>query len=250
MSYGAPPPQQGGYGQPPQQGYGQPPPPQQGGYPPQQGGYPPQQQHQQGGYQQQQGGYGQQPPPQQGGYPPQQGQYAPPAPQMNPQDPVHAMFMHADTDRSGKVNAQELQRALSHGSLQFKMGVVERMMRMFDRDNSGQISFQEFIQLHQFIMQMQNGFRSRDRDNSGVLEGHEVRAALQASGYQLQEGTFQIMMKKYDHEQVGGLKFDDYIELSVQLGTVRNVFAFYDRQRQGSVTFNFDTFLTATLTCS
>jgi len=250
MSYGQPPqqgygqpPQQGGYGQPPQQGYGQPPQQGYGQPPPQQGGYgqPPQQ-----GYGQPQG-YGQQPPPQQGGYP---GQYQPPAPQMNPNDPVHAMFMHADRDRSGKVNAQELQSALSHGSLQFKMSVVERMMRMFDRDNSGQISFQEFIQLHQFIIQMQNGFRSRDRDGSGVLEGPEVRAALQASGYNLQEGTFQIMMKKYDHEQIGGLKFDDYIELSVQLGTVRNVFAFYDRQRTGQVTFNFDSFFTAVLTCS
>ena len=127
---------------------------------------------------------------------------------------------------------------------------AERVMRMFDRDRSGGLSFMEFKEAHQFIKSMSDGFKARDRDNSGVLEGHEVRAALQASGYQLQEGTFQIMMKKFDHEQVGGLRFDDYIALSIQLGTVRNVFAFYDRQRQGSVTFNFDTFLTATLTCS
>jgi hypothetical protein len=58
------------------------------------------------------------------------------------------------------------------------------------------------------------------------------------------------MMRKYDREQVGGLKFDDYIALSVQLGTMRNVFGFYDRQRTGQVTFNFDTFMTAVFTCS
>jgi peflin len=57
-------------------------------------------------------------------------------------------------------------------------------------------------------------------------------------------------MKKFDKDQIGGLKFDDYIALSVQLGTVRNVFAFYDKQRTGQVTFNFDTFFTAVLTSS
>ncbi|KAI4716157.1 hypothetical protein E4T48_07643 [Aureobasidium sp. EXF-10727] len=77
--YGAPPPQQGGYGgqgqfAPPPgapQGYGQ----QQGGYGQQQG-YPPQQQGGYGAPPQQQGGY----PPQQGGYGQQQGYGAPPQP--------------------------------------------------------------------------------------------------------------------------------------------------------------------------
>lgn len=236
--YGQPPPQQGygqppaqqGYGQPPQQGYGQPPPPQQGyGQPPQQGyGQPPPQQ-----------GYGQ--PPQQGYGQPQA--YNAPVPQNNQNDPVHTMFRHADRDGSGRITARELTQALSQGGFQFNERVSARMIRMFDRDQSGQISFQEFKQLHDFIIQMQNGFRNRDRDNSGLLEGPEVRAALQASGYTIDEGTFQMLMKKFDHEQAGGLRFDDYIELSVMIGTTRNIFAFYDRQRSGQVTFNFDTFL-------
>jgi Ca2+-binding EF-hand superfamily protein len=83
-----------------------------------------------------------------------------------------------------------------------------------------------------------------------TVESNEVRQALFASGYQLQEGTFQIMMKKFDKEQVGGLRFDDYIALPITIGTVRNVFGFYDRQRTGQVTFNFDTFFAAVLTCA
>jgi Ca2+-binding EF-hand superfamily protein len=264
------------YNYPPQQGAY--PPPQQGAYPPQGYGAPPQAYPPQG-YPQQ--GYAPQPPqgyppqPQGYGQPPQQQQYAPPQwgapapggygapqgygqPQMGfqpPQpnvaaDPARAWFDAVDQNRSGKIDVKELQAALSTGGFQFNHAVAERILRMFDKDNSGQLSFMEFKQAHQFVKQMSDGFKARDRDGSGVLEGPEVRAALAASGYQLQEGTFQLMMKKYDREQVGGLRFDDYVGLSVQLGTVRNVFAFYDRQRAGQVTFNFDTFFTAVMTCS
>jgi Ca2+-binding EF-hand superfamily protein len=241
--YGQPPPPQGypqqGYPPQQQQGYGQPPPQGYGGQPPPQGYGQPQPQW----------GAPQQQPPQ--GYGGGGGAWMPPVPQQqNPNDPVRRMFDVADRDRSGKVNGKELQLALSSGGFQFNESVADRMIAMFDRDNSGTISFMEFQQLHQFIVNMQNGFRARDRDGSGVLEGREVREALAASGYQLQEGTFQLMMRKYDREQVGGLKFDDYIALSVQLGTMRNVFGFYDRQRTGQVTFNFDTFMTAVFTCS
>ena len=225
-----------------QQGYQQPPP---GGY--QQGGY----QQPQGGYQQP--GYGQQqgyPPQQQGGY--QQGGYQQPPPQQQGPPPtdvntLRAWFAAVDQDNSGRVEPNELQAALSNGGLRFSASTAERMVRMYDRNGSGSIDFYEFQQLHQFIQQMSYGFKSRDRSGDGQLDGNEVRAALQASGYQLSDQTFQVMMRKFDSKRLGGLKFDDYIELSIALATARNVFAFYDRNRSGQVTFNFDSFLTASM---
>ena len=86
-----------------------------------------------------------------------------------------------------------------------------------------------------------------------VLEACLVYCAAEICGERIHQSTQRFRRKLLGtdlHEQVGGLRFDDYIALSIQLGTVRNVFAFYDRQRQGSVTFNFDTFFTAVLTCS
>jgi Ca2+-binding EF-hand superfamily protein len=234
-TYGRPPQQQQQGGYPPQQ--------QQGGYPQQQqGGYPPQQQ--QGGYppQQQQGGYPQQ---QQGGYPPQQQQQQQQPPQGNFDPNLRSWFDAVDQDRSGRVDGAELRAALSSGGLAFSAATAERMIRMYDRNSSGSIDFYEFQQLHQFIQQMQQGFRSRDRDNSGSLDAGEVYTALQASGYQITQPTFDTLMRKFDTQRRGCLSFDGYIELSIALSTARNVFAFYDRQRTGQVTFNFDSFLTA-----
>ena len=43
-------------------------------------------------------------------------------------------FMAVDADRSGQVNAQELQRALAMGGLNFSLALCAQMIRMHDRD--------------------------------------------------------------------------------------------------------------------
>ncbi|EPY23681.1 programmed cell death 6 protein-like protein [Strigomonas culicis] len=119
---------------------------------------------------------------------------------------------------------------------------------MFDKDGSGQITMDEFGEMHKFIQSMMTGFRQRDTSGDGRLHGNEIRVALREGGYQLSEDTFQSMMRKFDRQKRGSLGFDDYVELSIFLSKARNVFSFYDRQRVGQVTFTFDTFALGTLT--
>lgn len=162
-------------------------------------------------------------------------------------DPCRAWFDAVDVDRSGYVSPPELTQCLQRAGHNFSVEICAKMIRMFDRDGSGQISFMEFQQLFAFLNGMIAGFRARDRDGSGRLDGGEVRIALQQSGYQLAEPTFQLMMRKFDRAQQGSLDLNGYTELSVALGTARNVFSFYDRSRTGQVTFTFDTFTTASM---
>ena len=130
-----------------QQGYGH-----QGGYPPQpQQGYgqhPPQQ-----GYGQQNGGY---PPQQQGGYPPQrpgnqQGNYLRflsvryfPTRTLKPMSSIGAppgsdpvlwnFFSQVDKNRSGHIDAFELQNALVNGDWsKFELDTVYILVQMFDK---------------------------------------------------------------------------------------------------------------------
>ena len=56
------------------------------------------------------------------------------------------IFYQVDTDRSGAIDATELQQALSHTHL-FHIDTVAIIMRCFDKDNDGHINMQEFAQL-------------------------------------------------------------------------------------------------------
>lgn len=243
---------------PPQGGY----PPQQGGYPPQQGGFPPQDpisnfmsgamQAISAGFQQQ--GQLQQGGPQRSYYQPlpsamaysQQQVYRPPG--YNEPPNIKQWFDSVDLNRNGSISPMELQAALARGNHPFNLSTAEKVVRLFDKDRTGALGFPEFAEAHLFCENMSRGFQSRDLNGSGELDGNESRMALQASGYIVQEGTFQILMHLFDRRKAGGLTFDDYVEMCIFLHNVKNVYGFYDRQRTDQVTFNFDAFLTAAVT--
>ena len=50
-------------------------------------------------------------------------------------------FSSIDTDRSGKLDVFELQRALAMGGLNFSLKTVQALMRLHDRDHGGTIEF-------------------------------------------------------------------------------------------------------------
>merc|ERR1712083_1072951 len=137
----------GGYpgSAPPSGGYsGSAPPRPAGGYPgsaPPSSGYPGQAPRPAGGYP------GSAPTP--GGYP---GYGAPQQPQVDPQ--VQQWFNAVDSDRSGQIDAKELQRALVNGNWSnFSEEACRMMIEMFDKDKKGTISIHEFGALFQYINQ-------------------------------------------------------------------------------------------------
>ena len=64
----------------------------------------------------------------------------------SPQQPnLLQIFQTVDTDRSGRISSDELQRALSNGTWRtFNPETCRIMISMFDSDNDGGISFNEF----------------------------------------------------------------------------------------------------------
>lgn len=140
-------------------------------------------------------------------------------------DPALAWFDAVDQDRSGSIDAKELSKALSKGGYEdFSLGMAERMISMFDKDGGGKIERTEFQQLMAFVESMRAAFREKDTDGSGTLESDEVRRALADSGYELRDSSFRGLMRKYDPERNGGLKLDDYISMTLLLGTASKEF--------------------------
>jgi len=87
-------------------------------------------------------------------------------------------FNVVDADRSGQVNTTELQRALAQGGLNFSLKLVSSMIRMYDADKNAQLSLNQFIELHKFLVNVQRIFAEADHNRTGQLDLNECVPAL------------------------------------------------------------------------
>lgn len=96
---------------------------------------------------------------------------------------VQQWFNTVDKDRSGKINAKELQSALVNGQgRNFSDTACELMIGMFDKDKSGTVDALEFQQLYTYINQWLGVFRNYDRDQSGHIEEAELAQGKTSCG--------------------------------------------------------------------
>ncbi|VVC40620.1 EF-Hand 1, calcium-binding site,EF-hand domain pair,EF-hand domain [Cinara cedri] len=169
---------------------------------------------------------------------------AQPQTQMPSREFLWDMFQKLDKDRSGSITANELQTALSNGTwTPFNPETVRLMMSMFDKSNTGTISFDDFGALWKYITDWQNCFRSFDKDSSGNIDKNELRAALQTFGYNLNETTVTTMLQKFDRLGKGTVLFDDFIQCCIMLNNLTTAFRQFDTDQDGVVTLHYEQFV-------
>ncbi|PKC68064.1 EF-hand [Rhizophagus irregularis] len=226
-----PPPQSQGsqYGAPPQ-GYVQQGPPPQGAY-----GQP--------------GGYQYPPPQQQQNRPPNSGS-APAQPPPGVDQQLYFWFQAVDTDKSGALTTEELQKALINGDWSpFNIETVRLMMNMFNTDNSGTIAFQEFTGLWRYIEDWKKCFQTFDADGSGTINFAELKNALRTFGYNLSDNFINLLIKKYDkyggknNAGKGDVTFDNFVQSCVTVKTLTDAFRRYDTDNDGWILINYEQFL-------
>ncbi|KAI8066814.1 EF-hand [Gongronella butleri] len=181
------------------------------------------------------------PPPNQG-YPPQN--YGAPAPPPNADPQLWAWFTAVDTDRSGQLTADELQRALVNGDFSpFNLETVRMMVNMFDTDNSGTIGFNEFAGLWRYIEDWKRCFQAFDADGSGSIDANEMRNALRTFGYNLSDRFVTVLIQKFDKYGKGDVTFDNFVQACVNVKTLTDSFRSFDTDGDGWIQISYEQFL-------
>ncbi|CAG8894001.1 unnamed protein product [Penicillium nalgiovense] len=182
------------------------------------------------------------------------------APSDDPQQ-LFPLFRAANASHSGALTEGELGSALVNGDYtSFHPRTVRLMIRMFDRDASGTISFDEFVSLWRYLAAWRELFDRFDEDRSGRVSRPEFEKALVAFGYRLSgkfvsvlfgvfEGKAKQMSNAPKDARPPGMSFDLFVQACISLKRMTDVFKRYDDDRDGYITLSFEEALTGKSCC-
>lgn len=159
------------------------------------------------------------------------------------QQQMQQWFKYVDKDGSGQLDYKELQTALKQAGLNFSLMSTNMFLRLFDPDRSGQISFQEFCNLYQWIVDKQQKFQQADADRSGSLNLQEIYGATQQCGYRLDQHAFHAACVAYDPDKNASMSMTEFSGMCAYLQLAQNTFAAFDQQRQGQITIDLNKFV-------
>jgi Ca2+-binding EF-hand superfamily protein len=155
---------------------------------------------------------------------------------------LQAWFSAVDKDRSGRISVEELS-SMNFGGLRFSLETARLLIKVFDRDQCGEIGFIEYASLHKFILLMHQAFQSYDTDRSGTIEINEAQRAVQQGGFNLSPLTIQLVFKKFHNPRTNGLNLEQFMGLCAFLGMCRSAFTQLDIYRSGRVSMDMDQFI-------
>ncbi|OAE23413.1 hypothetical protein AXG93_961s1070 [Marchantia polymorpha subsp. ruderalis] len=146
-------------------------------------------------------------------------------------------FDSVDVDRSGSINCEELQRALAVGNLHFPSSVVNQMIKLYDTDLNGTMSFNGtgFVPSKFEVCNSQKSFLGF------WVFGNSL--ALTQAGFSLDQPAFYCACQSFDKERRGHFRLDNYMSLCIFLKSARNLFTSFDTSRAGAVTLDFNQFV-------
>ncbi|KAJ6905056.1 calcium-binding protein CML48 [Populus alba x Populus x berolinensis] len=188
-------------------------------------------------------------------------------------------FEMVDRDRSGFIDENELQQAISSGHQRFSIRTIRLLMFLFKNPHDPlRFGPKEFAALwgclgqwrkkvytgilnkeiwndlmiglsriaDEHLTQNFKGiFERYDKDRSGKIDLFELRDALYSLGFAIPSSVLQVLISKYDDGSGRKieLNFDSFVECGMILKGLTEKFKEKDKRHTGTATFNYDEFM-------
>uniref|UniRef100_A0A8C9U4F7 Calpain 9 n=1 Tax=Serinus canaria TaxID=9135 RepID=A0A8C9U4F7_SERCA len=131
-----------------------------------------------------------------------------------------ALFEHI----SGKVSTKHF--GSEQDNIKFKnLSLIScrNIISLMDTNGYGKLEFSEFKVFWEKLKKWISIFLQFDFDKSGSMSSYELRGALKAAGYQLNNYLLQLIVLRYSDEQFQ-IDFDDFLNCLIRLENASRVF--------------------------
>jgi len=125
-----------------------------------------------------------------------------------------------DTDGSGRIDAKELKVAMRALGFEPKKEEVKKMIADVDKEGTGTIEFQDFLDLMTVKMserdpleEIRKAFRLFDDDESGKISLKNLRRVAKELGETMTDDELQEMIDEADRDGDGEISEEDFIRI-------------------------------------
>ncbi|KAM3863036.1 calpain-2 catalytic subunit-like [Diretmus argenteus] len=144
-----------------------------------------------------------------------------------------------------EISAFELQRILNRVVMNrddiktngFSLMTCRNMVNLLDKDGSSKLGLVEFKILWTKIEKFLDLYRERDVDNSGCMSSTEMRMAVEAAGFSLNNTLHQIIVARYSDPDLT-IDFDNFVCSLIRLESLFNTFATLNKDESGEIELN------------
>jgi Ca2+-binding EF-hand superfamily protein len=149
---------------------------------------------------------------------------------------LRQIFNDVDKDHSGRISFAELHEALKRGqsSSEFDLKTVRLFIEKYDKNGDGDIDFNEFQELFNYLNSEFERFLTIDLDGSGTVDAHELATALKNNFNIKSDQVSNYIVNTIRSHYPNGITFDLFCRVMVRFSYLHHQYNTIQYYQKGS----------------